>query len=908
MAVMAGAVSAPSSTVSATGQTFDVATAQELQAALVAASAGDTIRLAAGNYGDLYLNANNGLGDGITFVSADVNAPAVFHSIDLANRTNVKFAGIAVDFLPDQNTVRWDNAVRVTWSSDVTFVDCTVKGGPAVNGVPPTATTLDATGNVLGLPTGNGFSFQNSRNVTVSATEISEFFAGIQMSNVDGMRILDNEIHHLRTTPIRGGNVNNLEVSGNYTHTSTPWNLSKFGDHGDFLHLWTDPALQNTGNRNISIFDNFFSQGSGAALLGIYLDDNGNGLGFSGVLIENNVLLNGDHQGVRFENVDGAVIRSNTFLQSSGTPNDAPGVILTSQTRNTVVENNILAFVANGPTGASGTPPYSTNAFTNNFHVQRHYEDRPGYYGDLFVDALAPVASLYDLQALPGSVIETLGVGAAATLFQGQPGTLAGIIQSKAETGISSLVGHFDASMLFGPTGLIDTSAATVTWDFGDGETGTGLLVDHAFRKAGSYTVTATLTLPDGRVAQVDRTVVVTSPVLLETDFRTDFADRSDSTNAVTVNGGVATVSSLGETAVALNGGRITYDATRDMFDNDEYTVAVDFRKTATGEKGMLVSFPGSFTLSVDGNGLVASVSTTLGTSWVKAYGLPINDLAWHKMALVFSGKDGTATIYLDGTRVAEISGLSGAIQRGNTTHDVHLGNPSGAAFGGHVANPLFVAGALDAAELAAMEASARGARILDHLGRDPTPGRATDEVLVLTAGDDSAAGQQGEDILIGLAGNDTLRGDGGQDFLEGQDGSDRIFGGTEDDRVYGGAGGDRLSGDEGADDLFGLGGNDRLDGGAGRDWIHGGQGNDTLTGGADADIYVLGDGHGHDRITDFETGIDRIRLTGHAAVADFGDLTFLDTANGVVIGIGSDSLTLAGIVRANLQVTDFVF
>jgi Ca2+-binding RTX toxin-like protein len=80
-------------------------------------------------------------------------------------------------------------------------------------------------------------------------------------------------------------------------------------------------------------------------------------------------------------------------------------------------------------------------------------------------------------------------------------------------------------------------------------------------------------------------------------------------------------------------------------------------------------------------------------------------------------------------------------------------------------------------------------------------------------------------------------------------------------------------AGNGGDDVLTGTSGNDTLDGGAGNDTINGGAGVDTLTGGAGADVLVIDQAAGAanaDRITDFTSGTDKIRLDG-AAMPNLG-------------------------------------
>lgn len=74
------------------------------------------------------------------------------------------------------------------------------------------------------------------------------------------------------------------------------------------------------------------------------------------------------------------------------------------------------------------------------------------------------------------------------------------------------------------------------------------------------------------------------------------------------------------------------------------------------------------------------------------------------------------------------------------------------------------------------------------------------------------------------------------------------------------------LTGSAGDDILLGANGADQLVGGQGDDWLAGGKGTDELTGGAGADTFVMSDTNGGksiDRVTDFESGVDHLRLEG---------------------------------------------
>ncbi|MFA7945029.1 retention module-containing protein [Pseudomonas brenneri] len=177
------------------------------------------------------------------------------------------------------------------------------------------------------------------------------------------------------------------------------------------------------------------------------------------------------------------------------------------------------------------------------------------------------------------------------------------------------------------------------------------------------------------------------------------------------------------------------------------------------------------------------------------------------------------------------------------------------------------------------------------------------------TTGDDILMAGPGHNILNGGDGNDVLSAGNGNNQLNGGNGNDLLFSGTGNDQLDGGAGidtvsyanatsavtvtvtlglaGGQVTGGAGTDTLSGLEnligsnfndnltgdgnnnlisgglGNDTLKGEGGDDILIGGPGNNTLTGGAGADTFqYLTGGSGHDVITDFAVGTDKLDLS----------------------------------------------
>ncbi|MDF0596806.1 calcium-binding protein [Psychromarinibacter halotolerans] len=129
-------------------------------------------------------------------------------------------------------------------------------------------------------------------------------------------------------------------------------------------------------------------------------------------------------------------------------------------------------------------------------------------------------------------------------------------------------------------------------------------------------------------------------------------------------------------------------------------------------------------------------------------------------------------------------------------------------------------------------------------------------------------AGNDGNNRLSGGGSRDLIDGRGGHDVIDAGRGDDIVDGGEGDDTIAGRSGIDQLNGGEGNDWIFGGLGADLIDGGDGNDTLIGGQGADELTGGSEQDVFVFArlsdspNGVG-DTITDFETGIDAIDLSG---------------------------------------------
>ena len=138
---------------------------------------------------------------------------------------------------------------------------------------------------------------------------------------------------------------------------------------------------------------------------------------------------------------------------------------------------------------------------------------------------------------------------------------------------------------------------------------------------------------------------------------------------------------------------------------------------------------------------------------------------------------------------------------------------------------------------------------------------------------------------------------------------SNTVWGGGGADLIYGNEGADFLYGEDGNDTLIGGGGNDYIVGGAGNDVLNGKSGNDEMFGEGGADIFVFEAGTGRDLIRDFQTGIDKIDLTGFG-LTSYADVQahMLQNKHATVIDLGhGDVLVVQGVFNADFSPSDFI-
>jgi Ca2+-binding RTX toxin-like protein len=839
-----------------------VSNADELMAALASASGETEIVLHSGDYGrlDLY-DARDSFAkfsEQVTIKSADPSNPATFSSMSLRGVENLSFEGIKFDYQFEVGDPSYERPFDIGSSSNIRITDCEFAGDLA-EGTDPVSD---------GFGTGIGLNVTSSSDIVIEANVFHDWLRGAIFSDVNNLTVQGNEVFEIRSDGFDFANVDNVLIEGNYMHDFRGSEGS--GDHLDMIQFWTNGTT--SPSTNIVIRGNILDSGDGSWTQSIFMRNDQVDQGFAGsemfyqnVLIEDNLIYNAHSHGITVGETNGLTIQNNTILHNedsgSGELVYVPTISVSAASLNVSVTDNIVPRWALQPSGDW--------TVSGNLVVQATDPNGDNYVGNLFVNALAGGdATVADLMALPGSVIDDLGIGAAMTRFAVPEGGFAGFLVSQSGEGFLQGTQFFDASNLFSETGKVDLSGATITWDFGDGSNGQGASIKHAYQGPGLYDVTATVELASGEVLSLRKAIAVANPLLVSSDFDAGAVDQSPAPHDVVVGTGVTFEEGVSGNAVDLNGATVTYARSAGLIGNTEYSVVVDFKKDVGSEAGggRLINFSGSFVVLLQSDGIDVSITTDQGSQWIKVSNIGIQDADWHRLVLTFSGETGAAVLYLDGSEVGRIEGLEGAIQAGIDSHDLHLGNPFGAGFTGLVDNFQFYSAAMSAEQVQGLASpDERGEIPTDTqqawLQNDPEsgngwlPGTDAGDLIQGLAGTDALFGNGGDDVIFagdggdsldGGVGRDTLYGGAGVDWLHGGLDADKLYGGSDGDALFGQDGDDVLYGEDGDDSLDGAAGNDRLYGGVGIDWLFGGDGDDYLDSGGDTDALFGEAGNDH--------------------------------------------------------------
>ena len=175
-------------------------------AALASAKPGDTLLLAAGDFGlmqsrQTYLPA-------ITIKSADPANKAKFRGLDLQNVKGIRFVGITFDYQFKAGDPLHVKPFSVATCYDIGFDGCLFDGDNGMG--------LDATSN--GFSVGRGLAIDGSTKIVVTNCKFKTWALGLLLTNSADVTVKDNEIYDIRSDGIDCVQVQRVVIEGNNIH------------------------------------------------------------------------------------------------------------------------------------------------------------------------------------------------------------------------------------------------------------------------------------------------------------------------------------------------------------------------------------------------------------------------------------------------------------------------------------------------------------------------------------------------------------------------------------------------------------------------------------------------------------------------------------------------------------------
>lgn len=278
------------------------ATSDDLWTALKVSVAGDRILVASGAYTDF--TAQNMSPGGVTILPADPSKPPVFAGFALTGCTGVNVSGLTVT------------------PSARTAYGCYAGGCADVHFDKMSLHSAD------GTLTGNGFFFRDSKNVSLTNSEVHHLANGGSHLDCDGVTITGNAFHDFESDAVHGAS-DNVVISRN--------SFSDFyileGDHPDAIQFWgkTTGALCS----NILVEGNIITRGKSSPMSpqGVFVENSAN------VTVRGNAMAGTLYNGISFSNVATSLIEGNLVM---GYPDQGTNIIYRGGSSDITIRDNTV--------------------------------------------------------------------------------------------------------------------------------------------------------------------------------------------------------------------------------------------------------------------------------------------------------------------------------------------------------------------------------------------------------------------------------------------------------------------------------------------------------------------------------------------------------------------------------------
>lgn len=314
--------------------TISVSNQSQFLSALQTAKAGDSIKMAAGNYGTISLDGTKAsskylkYSDEVTIVSASSTNKAVINGLTLNGVTNMTFKNVAFDFVSD--TTANGIPVNVNSSKSVTFTGSVFDG--EIQG---------------GYGSGTGIKLSQGSDILIENSTFTNYRKGIEAWAVNGLDIKNNKIQGISYDGVVTGHVQNMKITGN---TIAMKSNPAEDQHRDGIQIWNQGT--KAPSSNVTIDGNTITS-TDTTTHGIYMG-NADAKGatnpeefYTNVSITNNTILTGQKLGIAIGQTDGITISGNTLIQTNALNDDTRAVTipllhLEKDVVNATISGNIL--------------------------------------------------------------------------------------------------------------------------------------------------------------------------------------------------------------------------------------------------------------------------------------------------------------------------------------------------------------------------------------------------------------------------------------------------------------------------------------------------------------------------------------------------------------------------------------
>lgn len=478
-----------------------VGNADELDRALASARGGEIITLQPGDYGELpnggRTNGRFNFASPVTLISADPTRPARFSRLNLRAAANLVFDGVEMRYRFAAGDPIHLRPFGVRESRAVTFRNCRFIGDNATG----TGTPADGYGYAIGLDV------VGSQAVLVENCTFSVWHrAGVIARSTD-VTLRGNTISGVRSDGFNFAQVNRVTIEGN-RFGAFRTNLTT-GDHPDMIQFWTNQTT--APSTDIVIRGNILDIGDGPWTQSIFMRNEevdtgrkGREMFYRNIVITGNFIRNSHVHGITVGETDGLEVSNNTLIQAAESPRvlhvTVPGINIRPASENVRVVRNVTPRL---PDRAS-----AGWVVADNLSVQRNFPRMPGFYNQVFVDAMVPGrAPLSSFAFLPGAFPNGPAPGAPAALFGEQSQGPRLVILSSIQTPGRGGEHRLEAA-LFAPSGRQALTGARARWEFADGSAKEGLVVTHRFPASGMHRPRLTVTLPSGERLEAARSIL----------------------------------------------------------------------------------------------------------------------------------------------------------------------------------------------------------------------------------------------------------------------------------------------------------------------------------------------------------------------------------------------------------------